>query len=322
MGRRMNGLRLSALLAGGTCCAAALAGPRPTLDLAGYQDESGAITVQLQGETVDPYFALQALLLARDFGFDVEPPARRWIAWLLPRQKPDATFDRFCRRGPVWGPCKTADADDASLALWMKLLESFPGTLKRDTAWRASLRASKESLGRLRDPARGVYLVSPVYQHALFIDNLEVAWRLPPRSAQARELSRQIHAVFWEGVPGRFRVTTQPHERTGAFYPETVAQIFPLLTRFESLPASRGRYYAQWMREHRGDWLAQGKTDFAWGLIAAVALREGDPASAACWLREALPLRGGPHWIVTDEVASQVLAEAGVRPAPAERECA
>jgi len=36
----------------------------PPLDLRGYMDSSGAITVHHNGQSVDPYFALQALLLA------------------------------------------------------------------------------------------------------------------------------------------------------------------------------------------------------------------------------------------------------------------
>lgn len=318
-----RGMKLAAIAAALVAVVAAdgPAAARPALDLDGYQDDAGAISVQHRGDTVDPYFALQALLVARDAGFDVASPARRWIAWLLPRQKPDATFDRFCRRGPVWGPCKTADADDALHAMWMKLLESLPEDLAREQSWRKSLAASAASLERLRDPQRGVYRVSPVYRHALFIDNLEVAWRAAPESAQAKSLSAAIRSTFWEPEAHRFRVTTQPHDPGTAFYPQAVAQIFPLVTGYAPLPEGRARYYREWMREHRGRWLAHGKDDFAWGLIATVALQQGDRESAACWLREALPLRHGPHWTVTDEVARQALAKAGVRAATPDRKC-
>ena len=309
-------------------CALALAAslahaaPRPALDLAGYQDRDGAIAVQEDGDTVDPYFALQALLLAQRNGMDIEAPARRWVAWLLPRQKPDATFDRFCRRANVWAPCKTADADDALLSMWMQLLEALPGELRGNATWRRSHAASAVALERLKDAASGLYQVSPIYPHALLIDNLEVAWRLAPGSPQARRLSSAIRAAFWDAGLRRFRVTTQPHQPGDAFYPEAVAQIFPLVTRSPALPLDAAVHYRAWMDAYRGRWLAQGRDDFAWGIIATVSLAQGDRPTAACWLREALPLRGGPHWTVGDEVARQLLAHAKVAAAPPQQKCA
>ena len=40
---------------------------------------------------------MQALLLAHDNGMEISEPAEKFVNWLLPRQKPDGTFDRFCR---------------------------------------------------------------------------------------------------------------------------------------------------------------------------------------------------------------------------------
>ncbi len=288
------------------------------LDLTGYVDPDGAITVQRGGDTVDPYFALQALLLAHQQGLDISPHARRWAHWLAARQKPDATFDRFCRRGPVWGPCKTADADDALLALWIGFLDVAPG-LGTDPAWKASRAAASASLARLLEPRRQVYLVSPVYQHGLLIDNLEI-WS----TAGAREprLARGIQERFWDADAARYLVSTQPEQASArrAFYPDAVAQVFPLLVRFPRLPGGRGAYYAAWMQANRADWLRQVQDDFAWGLIAIVAWQERDAASASCWMREVAPYRHGVHWTVTDEVAYQILAAHEIT--PGEERCA
>lgn len=297
------------------CATAVHAAPR--LDLAGFLDAEGAISVQHRGDTVDPYFALQALLLAHGEGLDAREPARRWAAWLLPRQKPDATFDRFCRRGAAWEPCKTADADDALHALWLRLLRAFPDAI--DSARRdASARASAASLARLLQPAAGYYWASPVVPHGLFIDNLEV-WSLDRSPA----LAETVHRTFWDPGERRFRVSTQlEHRAPRAFYPDAVAQVMPLAVGFPRLPAAPQAVYREWMARHRGEWLRQAHGDFAWGLIAVVAANHGDAASAACWLRETLPLRRGPHWTVTDEVARQVLAARGIAPAPREAGCA
>jgi hypothetical protein len=303
------------ILASVLSLAACAAEARARLDLEGFQDADGAISVQHRGDTVDPYFALQALLLARQQGLDAAGPLARFVAWLLPRQKPDATFDRFCRRGPVWAPCKTADADDALLSMWMQALEALPGGLSTDPRHRASHAAAQRSLERLRQPAHGLYYVSPVFMHALFMDNVEVWWRLPRGSAEARALQAAINRAFWDPAAARYRVSTQPGPGGSAFYPDTVAQIYPLLLDFPVVPRDRRLYYRKWMRAHRAEWLDQGTRDFAWGVVALVALRHGDLAASGCWMHAAPAVRHGPHWTVSDEVALQVLEHRGVAPA-------
>lgn len=298
------------------------------LNLAGYADPSGAITIQHKGGTVDPYFALQALLLAQEHGLDTSRDAIRWAEWLLPKQKPDGTFDRFCRQGTVWAPCKTADADDSLLAFWLKFLESHPAELKRNAAWQKSHAAARESLKRLEDKGRGIYMVSPVYLHGLFMDNLEV-WSYAPARAGVQtpknpDFGRSIHSVFWDEGAKRYHVSTQLEQRAAdpaTFYPDAVAQIFPLLVKFPHIPGGAKPWYQQWMKRHRAEWLRQVKTDFAWGLVAVVALDQGDTASARCWLRSSLPARHGPHWTVTDEVTAQILNNRSVTAADAKENC-
>jgi hypothetical protein len=289
------------------------------IDLAGFIDADGAISVQHGGDTVDPYFAMQALLLAHDEGFDVRAPMTRWVAWLLPRQKPDATFDRFCRRGPVWAPCKTADADDALHALWIRTLSLVPASAPARTERERSRRASAAALARLRDPARGIYFVSPVYQHGLLMDNVEIWHALHHGDRKRGEpLAKAIVATFWDARRRAFRASTQEGSAGDEFYPDAVAQIYPLLMRF---PAPSPEGYAAWMQRHRGEWLQGTHHDFAWGVIALVAWRRGDAMSARCWLREVEGERHGAHWSVTDEVAWQVLRARGATAAEAGAHC-
>lgn len=89
-GRMVFSLVVSLLLLHATVVNAAV-----TVDLRGYADSTGAITILNGGDTTDPYFAMQALLLAHDNGLDVSVPAEKFANWLLPYQKPDGTFDRF-----------------------------------------------------------------------------------------------------------------------------------------------------------------------------------------------------------------------------------
>lgn len=301
-------------LAALTLLFAATASSARALDLTGFMDADGAISVQSRGDTVDPYFAMQALLLAHDNGLDVKAAAARWVQWLIPRQKLDATFDRFCRRGPVWAPCKIADADDALHAMWIRML-SIAGARGADAALVAkSRRASEAALAKLRDPARGIYLVSPVYPHGLLMDNVEI-WRHAERRQPA--LARAIDATFWDAARGSYRYSTQEASSGNAFYPDAVAQLYPMLLGL----APRRQVYRDWMGRHRAEWLRRAHDDFAWGVVALVAWRAHDGASAGCWLRETARERGGPHWTVTDEAALQVLRAEGATPAADTAEC-
>jgi hypothetical protein len=170
-------------------------------------------------------------------------------------------------------------------------------------------------------------MVSPLVLHGLFIDNLEV-WSLrnqegPPTPANAA-LARAIHATFWDPVNRRFLVSTQLEQRAAppAFYPHEVAQVFPLLVGFPLLPADPRTVYREWMRLHRAEWLRQGKADYPWGLIAVLALRQDDGASARCWLRETAGMRHSTRWAVTDEVSYQIIIGRGLRPAAPGAACA
>jgi hypothetical protein len=283
------------------------------LDLTGYTTESGAITIQHDGTTIDAYFVLQALLLADEYGLDIAAYSSKWAAWLLTRQKPDATFDRYCKNGPVWTPCKTADADDSVLALWLKFSDALPAQFRVSPAIQKSRQLALAALTKLVDSARGIYLVSPVYQHGLFMDNLEV-WSYRPAHTAAESsahpnFARSIHKTFWDEEHQRFLVSTQPEQKSVShgFYPDAVAQIFPLLLKYPFITGGGPKHYQQWIQLHRSEWLTQVRSDFAWGLVAIVALKQGDMVSAGCWLKSAPPHRHSAHWTVTDEVVLQIL---------------
>lgn len=300
----------------------ALAAARPALELDGYMSDSGAITILQNGDTSDPYFAMQALLLAHDNGMDISVPAEKFANWLVGRQKPDGTFDRFCRNdSKTWVSCKTADADDSLLALWMRLLETMPKQLSANPVWEKSYIISKKSLAYLYQPSRGVYMVSPVYLHGLFMDNLEV-WSLKAHSkdskpAELDKLAKDIYATFWQPANKRFLVSTQLEQQSQKpqFYPDHVAQIFPLLVDFPLVPQTSKAYYRDWMRMHRAEWLAHGETDYPWGILAVLALRQGDEVTARCWLRETSTMRHSNRWAVTDEASFLILTSRRIQAA-------
>ena len=301
--------------------------PRQRLDLTGFMQADGAITTLSGGDIVEPYFAVQALLLAEEHGLDADAETRRWLAWLAPRQRSDGTFARFCRAGSAWVSCKHADADDALLAMWMKLLRANGDGIPRELL-KKNLQRSETALERLHDRSRGVYLVSSAFPHGLFMDNLEVWWfwtsqRSLASQVKARRLQRAIRDVFWHPGSRRFLVSTQLEQAAmaPAFYPEAVAQIYPLLFAYPRVPAPPRAYYRKWMKAHRATWLSQGPRDFAWGVIALIALRQNDLESARCWLRDTAHLRHSSHWTVSDEVARQILEARSLAPALARATC-
>lgn len=301
---------------------------QPKLDLQGYTDVNGVITILNGGDSTDPYFAMQALLLAHDNGMDISVPAAKFANWLVPRQKPDGTFDRFClSTAKAWVSCKTADADDSLLALWMRLLQTMPEQIGKNEVWLKSYAASEKALANLFQPSRGIYMVSPVILHGLFMDNLEV-WSLKAHSKQVKpsdveKLAQGIHTTFWQPVNKNFLVSTQLEQRAQKpqFYPDHVAQIFPLLVDFPILPQKARQYYKNWMQMHRAEWLRQGDADYPWGVLAVLALRQGDEPSARCWLRETSGMRHSKRWAVTDEAAFQILASRRIIPATKTANC-
>ena len=282
--------------------------------LLGYQRPDGAITVLLHGDVVDPYFAAKALVGADDAHTDVRSAALKWIEWLMPRQKPDGTFDRFCERNGNTTPCARADADDAALALWIELLARYAPSGRMPSSWLSSLDKSTAYLDRLYDPHRGVYQISSTLPVALLMDNVEVQDAMRALSAyyaragdsrmankwrtSAERLSRAIVKTFWSA--GRYEPSTQ-HLADQSFYPTAVAQVFPILSDIGAPGQSNAAFYARWMKQNCRAWLDLPQHDYPWGLVALASQKFGDRAALACWHAHSAPFRHGAHWNVLEE---------------------
>lgn len=294
-----------------------------SLDLAGYQREDGAITTHYQGDFVDPYFAMKALLSARALGLDIAVPARRWVDWMLDRPTTDGLFGRYCIVGDsVWKQCKEADADDSLLALWLELLYLSAPDKELPAAWYKSAERSQAALARLYDAHLGAYVISPTRQVALLMDNCEVVAALRAvakkkaswgDAAGARRLRLQadstelsLRRLFTPKSNGLLRHTSES-EGSEAFYPHVVAQLYPLLDGLPSLLKKPAIGYREWMRRYRDDWLALNVDAYPWGLVALVAFRQGDVNTATCWVRKAEPLRHGARWNVLEDALWQGL---------------
>jgi hypothetical protein len=100
-----------------------------------------------------------------------------------------------------------------------------------------------------------------------------------------------------------FRITTQARYEN-EFYPDRVAQIFPLLYQLndESLAQLS---FQKWINANGKEWFKQMYRDYPWGLVAITALNMNDIDSASCWHNRAEPMRYSKHWNVLEEAALQ-----------------
>lgn len=309
-------------------------GAAAALNFEGYQEPDGAITVQHGGDLVDPYFAIRALLMARGAGLNVEEAAAAWIRWLLPRQQNDGRFARYCRLPGGWEACQPADADDALLAIWLELLYDMTTGSTMQPDWQASATAAATYLAGLRHPAHGIYLISHALPVGLFMDNVEIyaAWRaigLDRRrmgdrrgsldaTRQAARLRMGIEEVFHANPRAPYLVSTQTGAG-GSFYPDVVAQIYPVLFDMPMPGRTAKAAMQEWLRAHEKEWLSMMQDHYPWGMVAMAANKAGRCDVGARWVELAAPFRHGSRWNVIEEVAFVALSErAGKK---AEQQC-
>ncbi|HZU22479.1 MAG TPA: hypothetical protein VE998_06565, partial [Terriglobales bacterium] len=290
------------------------------LDASRLQTPDGALLMNAGQLEVDPYFSMKALIVAQDAGLDIQAPAARFIAWLLPRQHSDGRFDRYCKKSGAWRACAAADADDSMLALWLQLLYRTVPKSGLSPEWLASIQRAQQHLTSLRNRRLGVYHVSHRNHVALFMDNVEVYWALKDvaaaqrrlgdpnaarTAADADSLARGIRYVFWNEKTQSFRASTQKEQPR--FYPEVLAQTFAWMA---SLPLPEGdapSAWSRWKQLYAKAWLSNRYDPHPWGLVALTAVKLGDDATAGCWLEHAAPARFGSQWNILEEAAYQAV---------------
>lgn len=297
----------------------------PVFDLLGYQKQNGAITLGYRGDFVDPYFAMRALITAREEGLDTRKAAIAWIKWLIKRQRPDGRFARYCNIGGKFIACMQADADDVNMALWAQLLTEFAQDQDMPLDWRQSYDDAMNYLQKkLYDPQQKIYHVSYAKPVGLLMDNVEIAhaffqiaWLKKQQgdlvesllmALCAYQLTSAIEKVF--GTNSGYEVSTQPNQTQG-FYPGAIAQIypwiFPIPSKFFNSKTNFMRWYNRWHV-----FLTWPQSDYAWGLVAIAAKKSKNTAILDQWLFEAETLRPYKKWNVVDEMAYQVLKKIAV----------
>jgi hypothetical protein len=280
----------------------------------------GALMLAPDSAYIDPYFSNKALLVADDAGLDVKPAATQWIAWLLPRQKKDGSFDRYCLREGEWEACKPADADDSMLALWAQLLYRMAPDSGMPEEWKASADHALAGLRKLRNGRLGIYYVSRRDHSALLMDNAEVYAALhdvaqaqlrfgDPAAARARSdadaLARAIHRIFWDGKHHWWRASIAKDRPQ--FYPDVLGQTYPLMANMPLPEGTARQEWERWKKNFASAWLSNRYDPYSWGLIALAAMKVGDNQTALCWLQHARDQRWNDEWNVLEEASFQAV---------------
>lgn len=299
---------------------------KPALpDKQAFATGDGAFSVFPGGDFVDPYFVNKALIVGIEAGQDLQQEVQQWLDWLLPRQRGDGGFDRFCREGQKntaeqaqnqnWLACKRADADDSMLATFLQLLSmsnqrNWLGYEQYQRALKASERAHAFLL-ELHDSKTGLFKVYPERELFYLMDNAEVydALMATGHNARARELAKAIRSQFFRD--GSWTPAIPPYEKEN-FYPHTLAQTF-LWTNHLIAEAEAGATLAAWLSQHGAIWLKRKADEFSWGLVAW-QIRRTAPALAACWrasLRHPAPPQ---HWTLLDAAVDSALAHIHILP--------
>lgn len=323
MKKRLFARRAWPLLLLGACLALppAVASPLPAARTeparpAAFRTADGSYTITVGGDVTDPYFVNKALIIALEAGLDVRAELNAWLAWLLPRQRADGGFDRYCgaRKGP-WRACMPADADDSMAATTIHLVAlAERGKLlaaRHAKPARAASRKARTLLDKLRDPASGLYRVfanRPVYY---LMDNAEVHAALAAVGDKpaAEALVKAMRAGFFKD--GRWLPALPGYEKE-SFYPHVLAHSY-LWQGAIADKASAASDMAGWLSHHSRAWLGRQDDRFAWGLVAWNIAKLA-PAEAACWRHSVHPLPQDVGWTVLDAFVDQALARRGIQP--------
>ena len=290
------------------------AGPAEPPSPAAFASHDGAYFTTVGGHVVDPYFVNKSFIIALEANAPVQADFVRWLQWLLPRQRPDGGFDRYCiDSNKQWKNCMKADADDSMAATTIQMIATaskkgwIPAAQQAD-ATRAS-RNARKLLSKLFDSKTSLYKVFADTEMYYLMDNAEVydGLRASGASTAANALAAAIRRQFLDG--GQWKPAI-PEYKEVRFYPHSLAHAY--LWGTSVLPASESSgAMAQWLSTNGSTWLQRTGDSYAWGLVAW-ELRTYAPTHAACWRASLRPFQESIGWTVLDAFIDQSLQHLGV----------
>lgn len=311
---RVSALLLAAGLATTLLAGPALATAQPP-GLSDFRTGDGAYFTTVGGDQVDPYFVNKAFIVLLQARVDVRAELDGWLAWLLPRQRADGGFDRYCRAGDRdWTACRKADADDSTAATTIELLHlALRNGLLSDrvkSEMPAVVRGSETMLARLKNPETGIYQVfadTPTYY---LMDNVEVYTALVA-SGRTKAADALASAIRHQFDQGRSWQPAFPRFEHQSFYPHVLARTFLWVPGVFTTRAEAGSDMASWMAQYGDRWRRRTDDHFAWGLVAW-NLHQLAPIEAACWRHSVRPYSSAIGWTVLDAAVDVALQHSGI----------
>ena len=213
--------------------------------------------------------------------------------------------------------CQQIDATDSTIASLFLMAKAYldnggDAALLREPAVRLALERSAVTLARLQQP-NGLSWAKRSHPVAYLMDAVEVAagWRAlahvqdtvwaQPRAAQtsrarAQRTSSGVEQQLWDAGSGLWRVSLDSGPaQTRHWYPDTMAQAWPLLWSSPGQPASFSASRAAWPRAaarwRTNDTAWQSRNvdpaGFWWPAAAVAAHCVGDTAAAVDWVARA-----------------------------------
>lgn len=289
--------------------------------LKGFSVGDGSFTHLLNGDFIDPYFVNKAFNILLKHAPNKNAPefaaAYAWLNWLLPKQRADGSFDRYCKTAHAWKACQRADADDSTAATTLELL-SLVGwdSAQHPNAARVANRAA-DLLWKLKTPS-GIFRAHLDSPNAYLMDNCEVYAGLQAASssalfsdvkrkqfaAQAKALNEKITTYFYSDVRKQWRPAL-PLLEVELFYPHIVAPTYRWHTGLVTTKALSNEANA-WLALHRNDWLARKRDAFSWGAVALGLYEAGQLNAVACWRDSAAAAKAQGGWTLIDAAVEHV----------------
>ncbi len=254
------------------------------------------------------------------------PLAAGWLGWLARHIAPGGASrgvvldhwvragdfeESTCPPGLARNQCEAVDAFDSTAATTLLLADAYlqrggDVMLIREPGMRAVLEAAATTLQGLA-VTDGMTLAKPSHPVVYAMDVVEViagwrAWGRVQRDAYAQPQSAinsfavaaraeaGLRKRLWHEASGAWRVSLEAGApNRSRWYPDTVAQAWPLLWGVDAGPPERAREawrqaIAPWQR---GPHWASSTADpegFAWPAVAVAALCTGDAAAARTWV--------------------------------------
>jgi hypothetical protein len=303
---------------------------------AGHIDPQGA-----DWHHVSAYQVNLAFLGALRVDPQLAPVAARWLQWQARHTtmigsgqgmvfdhwvRGDGVQESQCPPGMDPRTCPQVDAFDSTAASLLLMADAYAEhvaqpSLLEEPAMRAALEAAAGTLTLLTQPS-GLSWAKPGHKVAYLMDAVEVAagWRAwarlqtsvyhVPAAAQnslatAHRVDAAMHKYLWHAPSQTWRVSQEVGKPAfSRWYPDTVAQAWPLLWSDSSDPAALARAQAAW-RQAAAQWTGPKSwphrnvdpAGFWWPAVAVAAhcVAEDDAAKAwvararTAWLRDSAP---------------------------------